>query len=247
MPEFQLPPTNEYPDQVDFDTRVIAWEFEVGGKPARLGFIQPDFEGELPVAEDGEQITLRNPSRGTALTVIELDDNGAVRRQYEPLTEHDEQVYIPGGGRVRLATAGRIAEYVSVSLGEPVRRAAEQPATAPEAEQPVNQDLATITREICEAGNGKVSVDQALWALYGQGRIEQSEYGKLVENMERLAEEGVLVPAGSKLYKLAGSPSPARTQRTTDDFDKMLKRGLSGNLGKPGKSRGRGRRNQRGK
>ena len=51
--EFQPPP--EYLDHVDFDTQVIAWDFEAGGKPAKLMFIQPRFEEELLIAEGGEQ------------------------------------------------------------------------------------------------------------------------------------------------------------------------------------------------
>jgi hypothetical protein len=121
MSEFNFPPdmTREPPDHVDFDTHVIGWEFEVGGKKAVRGFIQPNFEGVLPESEVGQQITLINsPPRGTSLTMTELKDGQETERIYF-LSEDDEQVYIPPGRELSIAAGSRIVEYVRVYLGKP--------------------------------------------------------------------------------------------------------------------------------
>lgn len=111
MNTFNLPPTTQHPDNSYFDDNVISWDFEHDGTTATLGIIQPGFEDIFPVSEGGEHIILTNHAEGGKLQIDELDDAGEVQTSHSLNNEGDE-VFIPGGQKMRVSTSGKIIEYV---------------------------------------------------------------------------------------------------------------------------------------
>jgi len=117
-PKFNLPPTNEQPDNSYFDSQVVSYNFAVDGHKATLGFIQPGFEGTFPVGEGGEDITLTNPVKGSELTIDVMDGNGDVEGRHS-LAKEGDSISVPEGKQMKISTAGAIVEYVCVYPGQP--------------------------------------------------------------------------------------------------------------------------------
>jgi uncharacterized protein YaiE (UPF0345 family) len=115
---FDLPPTNEPPDNSYFDSQVVSYNFAVDGKKATLGFIQPGFEGTFPVGEGGEDITLTHPVEGTELAIEVMDSEGNPEGSHV-LTKEGDSVLVPQGKQMKISTARAIAEYVCVYPGQP--------------------------------------------------------------------------------------------------------------------------------
>lgn len=112
-----IPKPDHYPDNDYFDHGVISYVFEVEGKEATLGFIQPNFSGVFPMPEGGEHITLTNPIEGTELTLEELDKDGNTTKTHKLKLEGDN-VFIPEGIDMRVVTGRAIVEYVCVYPGK---------------------------------------------------------------------------------------------------------------------------------
>lgn len=121
MQKFNLPPTTDQPDNSYFGGKVISYNFEVAGKKATLGFIQPGFDDVFPVGEGGEDITLTNPVKGSELTIDVMDGDGNVEGNHT-LTHEGDSVSVPEGRQMRIATAGAIVEYVCVYPGQPAEK-----------------------------------------------------------------------------------------------------------------------------
>jgi len=118
--DFNTPKPDHYPDNDYFDHAVISYDFEVGGKQATLGFIQPGFNDVFPVSEGGEEITLTNPVDGTELLIEELDTEGSVTSSHQ-LTQEGDSVSVPEGISMRVSTGKAIVEYVCVYPGKDVK------------------------------------------------------------------------------------------------------------------------------
>lgn len=116
--KFNLPPTDQPPDNVYFDGDVVSWNFTVDGLKATLGFIRPGFDGTFPVGEGGEKITLVNPGEGTGLNILVLDGDKPLGAVF--LNENVDTNFVQGGRNIRVVARGdKVVEYVCVYPGQP--------------------------------------------------------------------------------------------------------------------------------
>ncbi len=118
---FNLPDTRGGPDNPYFDGQVVSYNFTADGYEARLGIIQPGFEGTFPADEGGENITLIDPKEGSQLTIEVIGKDGNVETSHS-LVEEGDALSVPGGRQMKVSTAGAVVRYVCVYPGRPVKK-----------------------------------------------------------------------------------------------------------------------------
>jgi hypothetical protein len=153
---FNLPPTNEAPDNPyheAFGTNIISWNFGPDGhegKEASLGFIQPGFSTEITVdSVGGEDITFVNPVKDSELLIEFLKDKD--ENEIHRLTEEGDNVFVPEGTKMRVTAPKAIVEYVCVYPGKLAHEAIASPAELTVLSPDRDLAVANLTRRLEEA------------------------------------------------------------------------------------------------